>query len=288
MKVAVIGIGLIGGSAALQLSKSGFATKIIGVDNNEEHKRLAIEKGIVHQCLSLTEAVEEAEVIIIATPVDSAIDILSAVLDQIDESKVVVDMCSTKMSICKAVEGHSSRGRFVAIHPMAGTEFSGPLAAKDNLFLEQIAIICEKDRSDKDALQISEQLLRALYMRLDYMDSEEHDKHAAYVSHISHVSSFALALAVMDKERNQGQEIQRMAAGGFRSTVRLAKSSPTTWKETLIDNSDYVVEAIDSYLSEMEKLRDCIKNENKSGLEQLIAESNQIGEIIDKIESRTR
>jgi len=225
MTIAVIGIGLIGGSLVVDLRKRGFAEKIIGVDNNMLHQNIAVLCGLVDEIDTLENAIDRSDLIILSTPVNINCTMLPGILDRIAGSKkVVTDMGSTKASIADISKNHPGRGRYVAVHPMAGTEFSGPLAAIGKLFDYKNAIICDRELSDTDALNEVEKMLDVLNMNKVYMKSKDHDVHVAYISHISHITSFSLALCVLDKE-NEEQNILTLAGGGFESTVRLRKIS---------------------------------------------------------------
>ena len=262
MTVAVVGIGLIGGSLMIDLRKRGFADKIIGVDSNLQHRNIAQLCGIVDETSSLENAVDRSDLIVLSSPVDSNCMMLPGVLDRINGTKkVVTDMGSTKASIARISEHHPGRGRFVALHPMAGTEFSGPLAAIGKLFDYKNAILCNPEKSDTDALRLIESMLDILNMRKVYMDAGDHDVHVAYVSHISHITSFSLALSVLDKEQEE-QNILALAGGGFESTVRLAKSNGETWAPIFLENSEYILEVMDNYIEKMNLFRKMIEERN--------------------------
>jgi prephenate dehydrogenase len=281
MTIAVVGIGLIGGSLMIDLRKRGFAEKIIGVDSNLQHRNIAQLCGLVDETDTLENAVDRSDLIILSTPVDTNCEMLPGILDRISgTSKVVTDMGSTKASIAKISEHHSNRGRYVALHPMAGTEFSGPLAAIGRLFDYKNAIICDPERSDKDALSLIEKMLDTLNMRKVYMNSSDHDVHVAYVSHISHITSFSLALSVLDKEREK-QNILTLAGGGFESTVRLAKSNGDTWAPIFLENSRFIIEVIDNYIEKMNLFKKMISEKDKDGLKALMEEANKIRKILN-------
>lgn len=281
MTITVVGIGLIGGSLTIDLRKRGFADRIIGVDANQQHRNIAQLCGLVDETDSLENAINRSDLIILSTPVDTNCEMLPGILDKISgTSKVVTDMGSTKGSIAKAAAGHPARGRYVALHPMAGTEFSGPLAAIGRLFDYKTAIICDPELSDDDALKLVESMAGVLNMRKVYMNSSDHDIHVAYVSHISHITSFSLALSVLDKEREE-QNILTLAGGGFESTVRLAKSNAETWAPIFIENSDFITEVIDNYIEKMNLFRKMISEKDKEGLKKLMEEANKIRKILN-------
>jgi len=281
MTIAVVGIGLIGGSLVVDLRKRGFAKKIIGVDTNIRHQNIALLTGLVDEIASLEDAIKKSEIIILSAPVNNNCILLPKVLDKIaGTSKVVTDMGSTKGSIAKASKDHPGRGRYVAVHPMAGTEYSGPLAAIGKLFDYKPAIICDKELSDADALKKIEKMLELLNMRKVYMRSRDHDIHVAYVSHISHITSFSLALCVLEKEKKE-QNILTLAGGGFDSTVRLAKSNGETWAPIFLENSDYIIEVMDTYIEKMKDFKKKIKEKDMEGLKELMDEANKIRKILN-------
>jgi prephenate dehydrogenase len=281
MTVAVIGVGLIGGSLMLDLRKRNFADKIIGVDISLQHKNIALLCGIIDEADTLDNAVDKSDLILLCTPVNTNCEMLPGILDRIEgTSKVVADMGSTKAGIGQISRNHSARGRYVAVHPMAGTEYSGPLAAIGKLFDYKTAIICDPELSSPDALELIRQMLGILNMRLEYMNSIVHDVHVAYVSHISHITSFSLALCVLEKEKRE-ENIMTLAGGGFESTVRLAKSNGDTWAPIFVENSEYIIEVIDTYIEKMKIFRRMISEKDTRGLKDLMEEANKIRKILN-------
>jgi prephenate dehydrogenase len=281
MTIAVVGIGLIGGSLMVDLRKRGFADRIIGVDTNLNHQNIALLCGLVDENDTLENAIDKSDLIILTTPVSSNCIMLPGILDLIaGTSKVVTDMGSTKGSIAKASENHKARGRYVAVHPMAGTEYSGPLAAIGKLFDYKNVIICDRELCDADALEKVEKMLDVLNMHKVYMNSSEHDVHVAYISHISHITSFSLALSVLDKEHEE-QNILTLAGGGFESTVRLAKSNGDTWAPIFLENSQYILEVMDTYIEKMNLFRKMIADKDLEGLKALMEEANKIRKILN-------
>lgn len=278
--ICITGLGLIGGSLARSLRLNGFAGKITGVDTNPHHCTIAMYRGLADEFLPLDEAVAKSDIIILCAPVDVNCRLLPGILDMISGTgKVVADMGSTKADIAAVADSHPARGRFVAVHPMAGTEHSGPAAALDRLFNDRIAIICDPTRSDDDALEMITALIESFNMKIQYMNSREHDIHVAYVSHISHITSFALALCVLDKERDT-RNIMSLAAGGFDSTVRLAKSNAETWSPIFTGNAGPILEVIDTYMDKIRLFRKHIERGNGEALRQLMTSANQIGQIL--------
>jgi prephenate dehydrogenase len=281
MKVCIVGIGLIGGSLAIDLKRRGFASHIIGVDNNVHHQNIALHSGLVDKIETLEHAVKKSDLIILSTPVNANREMLPHILDLVSgTSKVVTDMGSTKAGIAGAVIDHPNRGRYVASHPMSGTEFSGPMAAIGKLFDYKHVIICDKELSDDDALKTVTDMYTLLNMRISYMKAVDHDIHVAYVSHISHITSFSLALSVLDKEKDE-ENILKLAAGGFESTVRLAKSNADTWAPIFLQNSEYIIEVLDNYLEKMNLFRKYIIEKNPEGLKELMNEANKIRKILN-------
>ena len=280
MNVTIIGLGLIGGSLALSLRQHGLARHLIGVEQNPAHARRALELGLVDEIEpDLTTAVRCADLIVVAVPVDAMVAVLPPVLDATAVHQVVIDVGSTKQALLAAVAQHPNRGRFVAVHPMAGTEHSGPEAAVNGLFEGKTVVICDATNSDPDALRIVEQLFHALPMRLLYLDGAAHDLHTAYVSHISHITSFALALTVLEKEKEE-QRIFDLASGGFESTVRLAKSSPATWVPIFRQNRLNVLDVLDEHLHQLQRLRELLAQEDYAGLTERIELANHIRKIL--------
>lgn len=278
MIVTIIGTGLIGGSMALTLKEKGFATKVIGVDASEQHLAQALALGIIDQVLPLQEAVALSDLIIIATPINAAENLLPQILD-IATNQVVMDVGSTKNNICKIVSTHPKRGRFVATHPMWGTEYSGPEAAVKNAFTEKATVICSKEASDPDAATLVEQVYQTLGMHLLYMDAAAHDVHVAYISHISHITSFALANTVLEKEREE-DAIFELASGGFESTVRLAKSNPSMWVPILLQNKENVLDVLNEHISQLRKFKASLEKEDPDYLLELIEKANGIKRIL--------
>ena len=280
MTITIVGTGLIGGSLAVDLRKRKFADKIIGVESNLHHENIAKLTGLVDETDTLENAIEQSDMIILSTPVNTNSKILPGILDQIKgTSKIVTDMGSTKLGVAQASENHQGRGRFVAAHPMAGTEYSGPLAAIGKLFDYKNVIICDKELSDNDALEKVENMFNILNMKKVYMNSYEHDISVAYVSHISHITSFSLALSVLEKEREE-ENILALAGGGFESTVRLAKSSGDTWAPIFLENSSYILEVMDTYIEKMNIFKKMIIEKDIEGLKDIMEEANHIRKIL--------
>lgn len=287
MKVGIIGLGLIGGSIAIDLKRRGFAESVVGVETDPVNAAAAEKIGLVDEVVELCDCVRESDLVVLAVPVGTAVSLLPQVLDKIGEiaksegdcDKVVIDVCSTKEHLTRSVKYHPMRKSYVATHPMAGTEYSGPWAAMPGLYDGHACIICDSEESSPKAVRLVEDMYMSLNMRLIYMNSSSHDVHTAYVSHISHVTSFALALTVLDKERDE-KHIFDLASGGFSSTVRLAKSSPDMWTPILTQNRENVLQVMDTYIEKMNGFRKAIAEGDEDQIRGLIEEANRIRRII--------
>ena len=281
MRVTVIGLGLIGGSFALALRAKGLATRLIGVEANPLHAAKALELGLVDSVLPLTEAVDGADLIAIAVPVDVIPQLAVKILNRVTENQIVIDMGSTKGELCEIISQHPARHRFVATHPMWGTEYSGPQAATADSFAGRNVVICQKELSDTLAVEKVESIYRALGMDVLEMDAEQHDLHAAYVSHISHITSFILSTTVLEKEREE-EAIFNLAGGGFDSTARLAKSSAETWIPIFKQNKYNVLDVLREYIHQLNLFRKALEKDDYKALEQTIARANEIKRVLHK------
>ena len=279
MNVGIIGLGLIGGSIAIDLKRKGYAHQVLGVEADSVNASAALKIGLVDRIVQVEECVAESDIIILAVPVGAAARLLPQVLDMVDDTKTVTDVCSTKELLVKTVKDHPMRRRYVASHPMAGTEYSGPWAAMPGLFDRHACIICDPQDSACDAVNLIEDLYTVLNMRTIEMSAENHDVHTAYVSHISHITSFALALTVLDKEKDE-KHIFDLASGGFSSTVRLAKSSPDMWTPILSQNRDNILHVMDTYIEKMNAFRHAIADGDEEKVRDLIEDANRIRRII--------
>lgn len=279
MNISIIGLGLIGGSVSLALKQRGFMlNKVIGSDINPKHRKEALRLGLVDELMDMEQAVEAADLVIIAIPVDATLHVLQKVLHLV-KNQVVMDVGSAKSEICKAVEGLTNRRRFVASHPMWGTEFSGPAAARADAFSGKAAVICNREESDDDAVSLVEDLYRALGMHVVFMPADYHDLHTAYISHVSHITSFALANTVLEKEK-EDETIFELASGGFETTVRLAKSHAAMWVPIFRQNRDNVLDVLNEHITQLEKFKHCLQTEDFKQLETLISHANTIKRIL--------
>jgi prephenate dehydrogenase len=279
--VTIVGVGLISGSFALALKDKGFAKKIIGVSKTRASLDKAKELGIIDEALPLAEAVRQSDFIYVAIPVDVTIPVTKEIMNLVNNKQIVADAGSTKDALCKAIANHPMRNRFVATHPMWGTEYSGPEAAVRGAFEGRECVICEKEKSDEDAVSVVENIYKALGMHIVYMDSESHDTHAAYVSHISHITSFALANTVLEKEKEE-DAIFELAGGGFESTVRLANSNPATWVPVFMQNRENVLDVLNEHITQLRKFKSCLEKENYDYLFELIKNANKIKKVLDR------
>jgi prephenate dehydrogenase len=277
-KIAIVGVGLIGGSLALQLNEKGMAAGIIGVEANPDHAAKALEMGLVDEVLPLEQAIEESDVVILCIPVDKMTGLLPKVLDQVSH-QIVLDAGSTKEQLIDVVKEHPRRGRYVATHPMWGTEYSGPAAAVKHAFENKAVVLCNAAESDADAVSWVKNAFQKIGMHLLEMNAHDHDLHAAYVSHISHITSFALANTVLEKER-EDQAIFELASGGFESTVRLAKSNPSMWVPIFMQNRENVLDVLNEHITQLRKFKACLEKENYAYLQELIENANRISRII--------
>ncbi|MEM6771601.1 MAG: prephenate dehydrogenase [Bacteroidota bacterium] len=280
MTVTIIGIGLIGGSLGITLKENGFASRIIGVDASEENLHKATRRRLIDAEMSLAEGVAVADVIVLATPVDAMRKLLPEILDRVNAHQTVLDVGSTKELLLDEINQHPSRQRFVACHPMAGTEFSGPEAALPQLFQGKACVIVDREQSASDALETARRLFKSAGMHLTYLDRKAHDLHCAYVSHISHIASFALALTVLEKEKDE-QRIFDLASSGFGSTVRLAKSSADMWVPIFRQNRDHVLDVLDEHIEQLSRFRSQLIKRDFDGFYERIERANEIAKILN-------
>lgn len=283
MKTTVIGLGLIGGSMAKDLRKAGMATRILGVDVNVEHTTMALSLGLVDEVVSLEEALPVSDLVLVSIPVSAIQRLLPRILDLVSPGATVIDAGSTKSLICEIAGSHPNREQFVAAHPIAGTENSGPSAALEGLFLNKMNIICERENSGTSALKTAEKVFDALGMKTTFMDSREHDKHVAYVSHLSHVSSFLLGQTVLDIEKDE-KNIFTLAGSGFASTVRLAKSSPDMWAPIFEQNAPYLKQALEEYIAHLQRFHKHLVNRETDKLYEIMTQANEIRRVLNGIE----
>ena len=279
MRVTVIGLGLIGGSMAIGLRKTGLASELIGIDLNKNNAEKAVELGIVDKILPEDEALAQADLVILAIPVNATGALLPGVLDAVNKHATVIDTGSTKNLICKSVANHPKRNQFVASHPIAGTEYSGPEAAFFGLFENKTNIICEQEKSSAESLAVAKKAFDSLKMNTIFMDSVEHDKHVAYVSHLSHVSSFLLGQTVLDMEKDE-KNIFDLAGSGFASTVRLAKSSPDMWAPIFEQNAEYLGQALAEYIMHLQRFQYHLMKREGKELHKIMTKANEIKRVL--------
>ncbi|MBP2833730.1 prephenate dehydrogenase [Aquimarina sp. U1-2] len=281
MNVFIIGVGLIGGSLAIDIKAAFDEVCIYGIDQNEQHLNKALELGVIDHKASLKES-KNADIVIIAIPVDATVRLISEVLDIVPDDCLVFDVGSTKQKLCEAVSTHSKRRNYLAAHPIAGTEFSGPEAAVANLYRGKTNIICEVEKTAFKLQERGMEVFSRLGMRIRYMDAISHDKHIAYVSHLSHISSFMLGKTVIEKEKNE-RDIFDMAGSGFASTVRLAKSSPAMWTPIFMHNKENVIETLQEYIANLTQFKELIEKDNFKKVYKEMENTNHIKSILKGI-----
>jgi len=278
MNIGIIGLGLIGGSFALSARKLIEDSVLYGEDKNDLHQKQALELKIVDQSLKPSNYYY-MDVIILAIPVNAALDKVIPLLDQINDNTLLIDVGSTKSMICKKLELHPKRNQFLATHPIAGTEFSGPSAAYETLYDGKAQILCESNKTRSDLLEWAVQWFKNMGMELQEMDPNEHDQHIAYVSHLSHISSFMLGKTVMEKEQDE-KAIFDMSGSGFASTVRLAKSSPSMWTPIFEQNQENILEVLDEYITNLKEFKSLMEQKDYKTVFKKIQETNAIREIL--------
>ena len=281
MKIAIIGLGLMGGSMALALKRSSFGTYFIGIDSNQDNAKKALELDLINEIKSIND-LNNVDLIIVATPIDSIKKMLPNLLNKINDSTYIIDLGSTKRKCSEIVLNHPNRKQYIATHPMAGTENSGPEAAFAELFLNKVAVLCDIELSDPRGVELIKKMYASIWMRTIEMTSEEHDRHIAYVSHLSHVTSFALGNTVLNIEKDE-KNIFDMASTGFESTVRLAKSSPEMWTPIFEHNKDNILYAIDAYIKNLENFKQLLNNDQFDKINNYMKETNNIRKVLTGI-----
>ena len=278
MNIGIIGLGLIGGSFALSARKFIEGSVVYGEDKSDLHQKQALELNIVDQILKPSNYYY-MDVIILAIPVNAALDKVIPLLDKVNDNTLLIDVGSTKSMICKKLELHPKRNQFLATHPIAGTEFSGPSAAYETLYNGKAQILCESNKTRSDLLEWAVQWFKNMGMKLQEMDPNEHDQHIAYVSHLSHISSFMLGKTVMEKEQDE-KAIFDMAGSGFASTVRLAKSSPSMWTPIFEQNQENILEVLDEYITNLKEFKSLMEQKDFKSVYDKIQQTNAIKEIL--------
>ncbi|HIF84738.1 MAG TPA: prephenate dehydrogenase [Flavobacteriaceae bacterium] len=284
MNIAVIGLGLMGGSFALDIKSVYSNSKIFGIDNSDSNLKEALALDLIDQIITYDDLIK-MDIVLVSIPVNYSLIVIPKVLEKINENTLVFDVGSTKEAICQILENHPKRANFLAAHPMAGTEFSGPKAAHKGLYISKTNILCEFEKTDHKLREFALEIFDNLNMKIIYMDPKPHDVHVAYVSHLSHISSFMLGKTVIEKEKNE-KNIFDLAGSGFESTVRLAKSLPETWTPIFLQNKNNLVLAIDEYISNLNALKKIIENNDSNKLSSILNDTNRIKEILsNKLEN---
>jgi len=274
MNIAIIGLGLMGGSFALSLKKQDYINSILGYDHNLEHQKQALELGLVDRIIEFDD-VKKCDVIILAIPVNGVIKVLKE-LTHISNATTIIDLGSTKEKIVESVP-KEIRHNFVAAHPMTGTENFGPTAALEGLYDEKVVVLCDLEDSGELQAGIAKKIFTSLNMKQHFMKAKEHDRHAAFISHMPHAISYSLACTVMAQENHDN--ILALAAGGFRSMSRLAKSSPYMWEDIFRQNKKNILEAITLFETELSQLKSAIEDDNWERVHQEMEEGNKLQEI---------
>lgn len=282
MRVHVIGLGLIGGSLSFDIKDAFAEAKVYGYDLNKANEERALALGFIDDAFAWDE-LHLADIVILSIPVDAQQRVLPKVLDGINDDALVFDAGSTKAKLCEVVAQHPKRRNFLATHPIAGTEFSGPDAAVRGLFQNKTNIICEVEKTAFKLQEKGLEIFRKIGMRIRYMDPQSHDKHIAYVSHLSHISSFMLGKTVIDKEQNE-RDIFDMAGSGFESTVRLAKSSPAMWTPIFKENKENILETLEEYIQNLERFKELMEADNFDEVFQTMENTNHIKTILKGIQ----
>ena len=274
MNIAIVGLGLMGGSLALSLKSKEFVGKIVGTDHNEEHKRVALELGLVDEIVEF-EDVKRYDVIVLAIPVNGVIASLKNLQD-VDTDTTIIDLGSTKEKIINSVPP-SIRKNFVAAHPMTGTENFGPTAALEGLYDDKVVVLCNLEDSGEKQREVAKKIFKSLNMKKYFMNAHEHDRHAAFISHMPHLISYSLANTVMRQEKRDN--ILALAAGGFRSMSRLAKSSPYMWEDIFKQNKENLLEALELFESELKTLKTSIEQDDWEKVHEEMQEANKLQEL---------
>ena len=280
--VFIIGVGLIGGSFALDIKKLNSECTIYGIDKNETYLDEAIQLGVIDKKAKLKD-LSKADLVVVAIPVDATLKLLPDVLNHISDKTIVFDVGSTKEDICAQVKDHPKRRNYLAAHPIAGTEYSGPSAAIHGLYKNKTNIICEVEETAFKLQEKALKLFSDLGMRIRYMNPKAHDKHIAYVSHLSHISAFMLGKTVIDKEKNE-RDIFDMAGSGFESTVRLAKSSPAMWTPIFKQNKTNVIETLDEYINNLKHFKKLMEDDDFEAVYNEMETTNHIKDILKGIQ----
>ncbi|MBS9462294.1 prephenate dehydrogenase [Flagellimonas sp. 389] len=281
MNVTIVGIGLIGGSFAKDFKELYPDSKVTGVDKNESNANEALELGIIDQIKDY-DSLATSDIVFVSIPVNALMLELPRILDAVGDGTLVMDAGSTKKLICKTVDGHPKRRNFLACHPIAGTEFSGPSAAINGLYAGKTNIICEVEKTAFKLQEKALEIFQKMKMRIRYMNPDAHDKHIAYVSHLSHISSFMLGKTVIEKEKNE-RDIFDMAGSGFESTVRLAKSSPDMWTPIFEQNRENVIETLEEYIQNLETFKKLLVDNDFENVYQEMNNTNRIKQILKGI-----
>lgn len=272
--VAVVGVGLIGGSFAMALRRAGGATRIIGADRDREALERAAAMGVIDTAAeSVSEAVKEAELVFLAVPVRALGPILHTVARAMPAQAVVTDAGSTKSDVVIAAgqEMGDRLARFVPGHPIAGRETSGVESALPELFRGARVVLTPTSQTAPDALDTVRTLWEGCGARVSLLSPEAHDHVFAAVSHLPHLLAFVLVSEIL--ARPNGAELFSFAGGGFRDFTRIAASSPEMWRDIAVANRSALLEEIDSYAARLAVFRELVDKADGPGLQRLMTEA---------------
>lgn len=275
-KVAIIGVGLIGGSFALALKGAKACTHVVGVGRDPANMRLALERGAVDSVAAdAAQAVRGAELVLVATPVGQLPQVFAAMRPSLEPSCLVTDAGSTKRDVVAAARAGlgAKIGQFVPAHPIAGAEKSGIAAASAELFRERRVVIAPLPENGPQAVERVSEAWRACGARLTRMTAEEHDAVLAAVSHLPHLLAFALVHEVAERENSA--QLFAYAASGFRDFTRIASSHPEMWRDVCIANRDRLLAELRRYSAKLSQVERLLEASDARGLEALFTEARE-------------
>ena len=269
MRIAVIGVGLIGGSFALALKQAKQVSHVVGVGRNAANVKTALARGIIDSTApDPATAARAADLVLVATPVGQFPGVIASLRDA---KALITDAGSTKRDVVAAARKALGRTieRFVPAHPIAGAETSGANAASADLFRSRRVIVTPLRENRRASVEQVESAWKACGARVSRMDPEEHDAVLATVSHLPHVLAYALVHNVA--KRNNSEQLFSFAAGGFRDFTRIASSHPEMWRDICVANRDRLLQELKSYANELGSIRKLIQKGDAAGLEKLFA-----------------
>jgi prephenate dehydrogenase len=268
--LAIVGVGLIGGSFALALKAAGAVREVIGIGRNAASLARARELGLIDRTVEF-DAVSQADCVLLAMPVGETGAVLSRLAPHLKPGAVVTDAGSTKAGVVAAarVALGASYPAFVPGHPIAGSEQSGPDAARADLFQGRRVVLTPTADTDADAITLVRVLWQACGAQVETLAATQHDRVFAAVSHLPHLAAFALVDELV--QRADGDTCFHFAASGFRDFTRIAASSPEMWRDVALANRDAVLAELDAYLAALQSLREMVKNGDADGLQAMFS-----------------